>query len=140
MNRRTDEELKALLLLSNKATPGPHQARFIYRMIRAVRLHATTLGLMLQPDDTRDWADAELWAESANALSDIILDLQASRERERELVEALKVAEQRFRTLAMGTADGEWPDKSAARATHDIARMGEDDCRVARAEAKEEQP
>lgn len=75
----TNAEIERLKSLLAKATPGPHQARFIFRMIRAVRKHATILGLMLQPDDTRDWADAELWAESANHLPALLTELQQRR-------------------------------------------------------------
>lgn len=70
--------------MCDAATPGPHQARFIFRMIRAVRNHATTLGLMLQDDDTRDWADAELWA---NAQYDLELALSAIEERDKRIAE-----------------------------------------------------
>lgn len=47
-------------------TQGKWQTRFLYRMFRAVRNHQTTLGLMMQGDDTKDWPDAELSASCVN--------------------------------------------------------------------------
>ena len=58
---------------AGRATPGPHQARFIYRMIRLLREHGLRHGLLPGTDNGTDWQDAELWA---NAQDDIRYTLQ----------------------------------------------------------------
>jgi hypothetical protein len=60
-----------------KWTPGPWQFRFFFRMIRAVRNHQTTLGMMLQPDDTRDVYDAHLIA-AAPELYEALVNIVAN--------------------------------------------------------------
>lgn len=47
------------------------------------------------------------------------------------LRDALGAAAQRFRTVAMGTSNDHYMDRGQIRASHDIARMGDDDCRAA---------
>lgn len=56
------------------ATPGPHQTRFVYRIIYALRQHGLKLGLMMGPDTGKDWQDADLWA---NSQADITAALDA---------------------------------------------------------------
>ncbi len=94
--RKTDEELKALWALKERATPTPWEkgragntniVHFDGDDIRGV-------GIIPFGDNLRYVIAA------ANALPDIILDLQASRERELELVEALKEIE---RNLCAGS-------------------------------------
>lgn len=60
----TPAEVAEILARAEKATPGPHQTRFVYRMIHAMREHGLRLGLMMGPDTGLDWADADLWANS----------------------------------------------------------------------------
>ena len=58
-----------------KATPGPHQARFLYRMIRLLREHGLEYGLMPGDDEGHDWADADLWANAVSDLPAALLEL-----------------------------------------------------------------
>ena len=58
-----------------KATPGPHQARFLYRMIRLLREHGLEHGLMPGDDEGHDWADADLWANAVSDLPAALLEL-----------------------------------------------------------------
>lgn len=45
-----------------KATPGPWQARFMYRLFRSVREHAATLKLWVGGAPEQDWPDADFCA------------------------------------------------------------------------------
>lgn len=58
------EKIAEIRARAEKATPGPHQTRHIYRMIHAIREHGLRIGLMMGPDTGKDWNDADLWANS----------------------------------------------------------------------------
>ncbi len=111
--RLTDEELNALLELEERATPGPWLCASTVsdaggwwgtvpdNAPETVVLAGEPQGSTETPyavcctnDDgiatENEVHDAALIAASRNSIRDIILDLQASREREKELVEALK--------------------------------------------------
>ena len=50
------------------ATPGPWQTRFMARLFKFCREFGERHGFMMQPNASRDWADADLTASSVNAL------------------------------------------------------------------------
>ncbi len=125
--RKSDEELKALLEQWSTATPGRDEEAYgipwyEYQLKNSIKLSETGYKNGLVKCLT-------LIAASRNSLCDIILDLQASRERERELVEALKEAESMWDDSEFlgGAEDDDNPAKSWRAA-------------LARAEAKEKQP
>lgn len=70
------------------ATPGPHQARFVYRIIHAVRQHGLKLGLMMGPDTGKDWADADLWANSQADIKAALDALDAADKSMEQLLES----------------------------------------------------
>lgn len=72
--------------LDAAATPGPWQARFIYRIATIVRRFADRLGILFMTDSKQDWADAEFCAESrtimpalAKAAEDALADASEQR-------------------------------------------------------------
>lgn len=50
-----------------KATPGPWQTRFMYRMFNSIRQHASALRLMVGLSDN-DWSDADFCAHARTDL------------------------------------------------------------------------
>ncbi len=136
--RKTDEELKVLLELEANATPGdwsiPHfcthevncDCRFVLcdsRMGAVCTITASDEGDDPPLEEAR--ANGALIAKSRNSLRSLILDLQASRETQRELVEAL---ERIFLNDKCPLGQGCDCSQCIARAV------------LARAEAKEKQP
>ncbi len=97
--RKTDEELKSLLELEAKALPSPwavfDSATNSLGVGRDEEDEPYVSECIEESSDEPTQANRDNFALIAafrNSLRDIILDLQASRERERELVEALKEA------------------------------------------------
>lgn len=72
-------------------TPGPWQTRFIYRMIQAAREQAASedSGYVMSAPPENDWDDAELIASAP----DMLIKIESLKEQNRELLEALKVAQ-----------------------------------------------
>ncbi len=101
------------------------------------RLADTPDPVRADPDDEPDLTpeqEAELQADF-----DKWIKVRADPVRE-ELLAALSSAEQRFRTIAMGSTGDNWPTRELMRANLDIAFVGESSCRAAISRAESTAP
>lgn len=62
--------------MASRHTPGPWQARFLYRLIRAGR---ESPGLLVESPPENDWADATLMAASPRLLAGLKRDAERFR-------------------------------------------------------------
>ncbi len=142
--RKTDEELKALLELEAKALPAPwavfDSAINSLGVGRDEEDEPYVAECIEESSDEPTQANRDnfaIIAASRNSIRDIILDLQASRERERELVEALK---ETFEFFQGPNACGDFTCTCCEVKFCGICALrGKNAAVLARAEAKEKQ-
>lgn len=73
-------DIAKLRELAEKATPGPWQTRFIFRVFAAVRTRAHQFGLLMQGSKESDWKDAEFIAASRTAIPELLRRLDVATE------------------------------------------------------------
>lgn len=74
-----DDLIKRARELDALATPGPWPARFIFRVVHAVRQHARRFGLNFGTGGDADWADSQFCAETRTLLPALADALEAER-------------------------------------------------------------
>jgi hypothetical protein len=72
------EQVEEIRQRAEKATPGPWETRFMYRMWHAVRTNARSLGLLLQSKDN-DWADSDFTAHARTDVPALVTSHEALR-------------------------------------------------------------